>query len=454
MSTPERALRILLLAVLICALAAGCGLIAPVEPLPNGPPNVAGAAGTSGGMANAGGSSNAGFPGAGDDAGGDAGDTASAGQGGQSGTATGGAGVAGSAVVQGPKCGPDIVLDITDRVDPGAEVLQASERGLGLKARGPAAAVRLNSSAYRVFALDTNSHVVYTDVPRDRAAEWSPQWTAIEDYYQFQGSPVAVAVSETKAWVFTIGFPLFTLSQSSWDGMSWSSWSEAGVKLLGGPAAVATGLGNLLIVGRCDMSRICLANEPLASFESLQANNWTRLEIQTSFQPAALERSDGVHIAVTAQDGSVMYGHQATTESDFTWSRLEGMCFRSAPALISRALSLDLFGQGNDGALYWQSRVGQQWQGWVKISRVLGSAPLAVTDGADGMLVASMDDQGYLWVRRFANGLWGDWIGFRYYGASISDQPFPGSALVLGQGDIRLIMQGSLADLGELALTP
>jgi hypothetical protein len=157
-------------------------------------------------------------------------------------------------------------------------------------------------------------------------------------------------------------------------------------------------------------------------------------------------------LAATAKDGAVMHGQMRPGESEVTWTELDGLCLRSAPALISRTLSLDLFGQGLDGALYWQSRVGEKWRGWVKISRVLATGPLVVTDGADGILIASMDDLGYMWIRRFANGLWTGWTSFRAYGA-IADQPFPGSALVLGQSDIRLLLADHTSHLFELALT-
>jgi hypothetical protein len=455
MSTAERALPILLCGALLCAVAASCGQLAPLEPLPGQTPASAADSGAAGAAPPENETSNGGAPTSHDGA--PQADAGAPDLGGQSGAMSGAAGgpvePRGSAGETG-ECGPEVILDITDRSDSGAEILQAHTRNLELRIRGSASAVRLNANAYRVFALDTSSHVVYADVPRDREAISPPQWLTLGgDYYVFHGSPTAVAQSETRMWVFAVGFIYSDLYQSGWDGVSWSEPLSAGTQLLGNPAAVATGLGNLLIAGRCQNSGVCLTRQPLETLAQLQPSHWMRLEVATDHQPAAVERADGVHVAVTTRGGAVMHGQLRPGKSEFQWTRLEGMCFRSAPTLVSRTLSLDVFGQGMDGALYWQSRVGERWQGWVKLSRIFGSAPLVVSDGADGLLVATTDDQGYLWIRRFANGLWAAWVSFAGYGAGVADQPFPGSGLVLGQGDIRLLLQDFTSNLTELALT-
>jgi hypothetical protein len=84
--------------------------------------------------------------------------------------------------------------------------------------------------------------------------------------------------------------------------------------------------------------------------------------------------------------------------------------FTSAPAVCSWGPArLDVFGRGEDNALWHKSLTGRDWSDWVSLGGVLTSPPAAVSWGEGRIDVFIRGTDMALWHRWFTGGSWSRW---------------------------------------------
>jgi hypothetical protein len=478
---------------LLVLMTASCGLVAPIEPLPNADVGAGASAGASAGSGDGGtaglGGAGSGIGGGGKGAaggGGKGGSTAGRGgqagnNGGQSGTATAGAGALGGAGQSGfggsaagagnagsdGTCEPEFEADITDQYDAEAPlpIVVPGSQLPTLLSRVDPIVVPLDGDRYRVFALSTGSEFVYADIPHSPSEPAPVEWTRIGTGQDYFSSPPAVAVfdgpglTSDRMWVFGVG-PDRLLRYAMQEGPFDGAWVPGGSEMEltdDGLFASAKATGNVLIGGRCIDHRACFAIRPAHAFD-VPWRDFLFLPVESNFLPAAIETDNGMHVAVTGKDGIIRYavgtlGLDSTwTEADFVWTELGGVCFKSGPTLVSGTTSIDVFARGTDGALYWQPLDGSG--GWTKLSRPVVSSPLVIDEGQGNLLVFATAEGGQGVMRRRWGGLWTDWKIFADVGVALLDsteRPFPGAALPTGNSGVRLVARSPTSYLTEFS---
>jgi hypothetical protein len=249
---------------LLVLMTASCGLVAPIEPLPNADVGAGASAGASAGSGDGGtaglGGAGSGIGGGGKGAaggGGKGGSTAGRGgqagnNGGQSGTATAGAGALGGAGQSGfggsaagagnagsdGTCEPEFEADITDQYDAEAPlpIVVPGSQLPTLLSRVDPIVVPLDGDRYRVFALSTGSEFVYADIPHSPSEPAPVEWTRIGTGQDYFSSPPAVAVfdgpglTSDRMWVFGVG-PDRLLRYAMQEGPFDGAWVPGGSEM-------------------------------------------------------------------------------------------------------------------------------------------------------------------------------------------------------------------------------
>jgi hypothetical protein len=475
--------------VLVIMTAAACGLVAPIEPLPDADAG-AGAGAGAGASAGSGGGGNAGLGGAGSSAGGggkggNGGDVAGrggkAGSGsGQSGAATAGAGAfsgggqsgfggaeagGGNGGSDDDQCEPEIEADIKETEDPSVPLpVNVGLAELGIQAREDPVLVPLDASHYRAFALNVRNEFVYADLPISREDAGAPEWKRVGWSGDYFFSPPAVAAppitppatAPERMWVFGVGaHPRLQVrvQEAPFDG-PWTELLHNDVELSNdGVSASANTFGNVLVAGRCLDGRACVGVQPIAAMDRFDRLTFLRLPVESSYRPAIVQSIHGVHVAVTGKDGIIRHAlgtagsDSRWTEEDFVSTDLAGVCFDSPPSLVSGPTSVDVFARGTDGSLYWQA-IGLSG-GWTRLSTTVASSSLALNEGV-GTLVFALTDGRHPMLRRRLGERWSRWDVFNTTAvASSPERPFPGAALALGRAEVRLVMRGTASYLVE-----
>jgi hypothetical protein len=339
-------------------------------------------------------------------------------------------------------CTPSIVSDAADRVDEAVSLpRQGTWHYLGTWCLGPPAALNVGPDLLRVAVRDwEQASFSQTELQVDRGSFLMPSWTRVENGV-FTDGPVLVDSSSR----YLVGSGLDRRPWGArWDEGPLAYFDLLGPQLEAPPVIVEISPGTMLTVGR-GLDHHIRYQVHVPDTGGWQPD-WYVLERSSRSEPAAVPDGDGgAHVVLRDADGSFTYAHWRADAKERWgvegWTTLSGACFSSAPTLIKRSNeTVDVFGRGNDGSLYWQVMQNGVWSGWVRISGPFASNPIAVADSADSFVVFAEDSNGWVWMRRYHGG-WTAWTNTGAQAADAAvDVEFPGSALALGENDVALFL--------------
>jgi hypothetical protein len=206
--------------------------------------------------------------------------------------------------------------------------------------QSPPAAVSWSAGRLDLFAVGWDGAMWHTFW--DGGAPWA-DWKSLGG--SFTSPPAAVSREKNRIDVFALGLER-AMWHNSWDGgAAWAGWKSLGGSFASAPAAMSWDADRLDVfgVGQVEESGIVRVGVMLH-------NSW---ELDSPFEPA--------------------------------WQSLGGS-FTSPPAVVSReANRLDVFGVGDDGAM-WHNRSdgGVTWADWKSLGgENFKGAPAAVAGGAN-----------------------------------------------------------------------
>jgi hypothetical protein len=172
------------------------------------------------------------------------------------------------------------------------------------------------------------------------------------------------------------------------------------------------------------------------SGDGITWGNWEKLGGMLASGPGAVSlRSDHMQVFARGVDGALWYltydgGDWEREENEYKWRRLEapaGIELASRPAAIaSGANQVTVYVRGSDDAL-WQNAYNAGtggWGGWESLGGTLDSGPAAVSH--DGQIdLFARTEAGLVQRNHYEGGSWGGWVPFGPLGCCVSyyDRP-------------------------------
>ena len=172
------------------------------------------------------------------------------------------------------------------------------------------------------------------------------------------------------------------------------------------------------------------------SGDGITWGNWEKLGGMLASGPGAVSlRSDHMQVFARGVDGALWYltydgGDWEREENEYKWRRLEapaGIELASRPAAIaSGANQVTVYVRGSDDAL-WQNAYNAGsggWGGWESLGGTLDSGPAAVSH--DGQIdLFARTKAGLVQRNHYEGGSWGGWVPFGPLGCCVSyyDRP-------------------------------
>jgi peptidoglycan/xylan/chitin deacetylase (PgdA/CDA1 family) len=193
-------------------------------------------------------------------------------------------------------------------------------------------------------------------------------------------------------------------------GSTWSSWTQLGGAVVGGPAAAATGptgLAAVAIGGSNAVYRQAVA-------DGGQRSGWSSLSGVATTRPGVAVGPGGMESIVIRGGNGQGYLRQRTTAGWSGWTALGGLLAPLAPSVAATAGGvLTVAGVGSNRALYVKFRsAGGAWSGW----RMLGgsvNSDVALSPTADGQRVVAVvrgGETGYYSVLNPDGTGWTGWL--------------------------------------------
>lgn len=275
---------------------------------------------------------------------------------------------------------------------------------------------------------------------------WSP-WARVPNVPRLTFSPAATAspagpIGGPYVWVYGVTADDFSLGYVKWNGRHWGSWQNLGGKWTSSPGACPTDLGGQFVYCR-GVDNAIYQNDGLVQ-------HWDTLGGAFTSAPAAAFRTKlfgGTGIDVFARGGDYAIWQRAYRGNWSDWLSVGGS-LTSAPAVASGGTTLlDVFARGNDNRLWhrnWDENRENRgtWTNWESLGGSFTSAPAAVAWGGNAGLpyqsyvaqhldVFGLGNDRALWHRSLDHGRWSAW-------ESLGGQNIAGDPTVASWGAGRL----------------
>ncbi len=252
---------------------------------------------------------------------------------------------------------------------------------------------------------------------------WSP-WARVPNVPRLTFSPAATASSfggGHSIWVYGVRADDFSLGYVEWDGRQWGSWQSLGGKWTSSPGACPTDRGGQFVYCRGVDNAIYQNNGLVPHWDSLGG-------AFTSGPAAVFRAklNTGAGIDVFARGGDYGLWQRAYRGANWSDWLSVGGSLASAPAVAAGGTALlDVFARGNDNAL-WHRNFDENrenrgtWTNWESLGGFLSSGPAVVAWGGDAGLpyhsyeaqhldVFGLGNDRALWHRSLDHGRWSTW---------------------------------------------
>jgi hypothetical protein len=180
------------------------------------------------------------------------------------------------------------------------------------------------------------------------------------------------------------------------------SWINLGGALTSRPALVETTPGHLHVFAR-GLDRGLWQLERIGGVWG----TWQQLYGVLATRPVAIARASGSNTIAALDDKGTLILRRKDATGWRDWQTLGG-ALQGPPALVPGPNRLDVFAQGQDGALWHLARIGENWGNWTSLGGHIASPPSAMRNGNQIDLVARGRD-GVLWERSLQGTAWGQW---------------------------------------------
>jgi Repeat of unknown function (DUF346) len=219
---------------------------------------------------------------------------------------------------------------------------------------------------------------------------------------------------------------------------SWSSWKSLGGSLTSSPAAVSRSAGKIDVFVRGNDGALWTR---ATTNGGTSWSNWYKIggQLAPNTGPAAYAWGDARIGWVVTGTNKALYHMWKDSAGTHSWQSLGGILTSSPAAMSPTSGVIDVYGRGNDGAIYQREYKNNAWSSWTSLGGQLASntGPAACSWGPGRLDVFAQGTNGALYHKWYNGG----WSGWESLGGALTSSP--AAAAASGGNSIDVFVRGT-----------
>jgi hypothetical protein len=264
------------------------------------------------------------------------------------------------------------------------------------------------------------------------------------------GAPAVCSVYNSKNLDLFVKGTDGALWWKHWDytWATWSMWQSLGGSLTSDPAAVSRGAGKIDVFVRGTDNALW---SKYTTDGGTSWSNWYKIggQLLSGTGPAAYAWGDTRIGAFVTGTNKALY-HIWNDGAWSSWQSLGGILTSSPAATSPSGVEINVYGRGNDGALWQREYMNNAWSNWASLGGKIspGTGPAACYWGQGTLDVFVQGTNGALWYKfREPTISWSSWISL---GGILTSSP----AVVGTASGARVYVRGGDNNLWSIAYEP